>query len=272
MTIKDFARLCGCKAQTLRYYDRKDLLKPARVDPWSGYRYYDEDQALTFVKIKNLQSADFTIEEIKALLGADRDVIYEAFNRKIAQQEDKLNNIKRIQRSYRSEMSEMEKKIKEVQAQVARDMEAYDPWEEFGITREEYGRIVDHVNEAFTGIAPDNGDFDYSVYPDGDDSAEETVYLDLLNDPNYEVIYESHGWDHVKDFFDQLETPKSGNQYVFHFEVSREKANQTAFANTVLGVMIGKNYGGQKDNGQKLQCNVTFSQDGKNHFWLLRRK
>ena len=39
MTITDFARLCGCNPQTLRYYDRMELLKPARVDPWSGYRY-----------------------------------------------------------------------------------------------------------------------------------------------------------------------------------------------------------------------------------------
>ena len=272
MTIKDFAKLCGCNPQTLRYYDRTDLLKPAKVDPWSGYRYYDEAQALTFVKIKNLQSADFTIEEIKALLDADRDVIYEAFNRKIARQEDKLNTIKRIQQSYQSEMSSMEQKIKEIQAQVARDMETYDPREEFGITREEYGKIVDHVNEAFTGLALGDSDIDYSLYPDGDDAAEEVEYLNLLNDPNYEVIYENHGWDHVKDFFDQFETPADGEEYFLYFHVTSEKANQTAFANTVLGVLIGRNYGGKKDNDQKLQCNVTFSKDGQNHFWLLRRK
>ena len=55
MTIKEFARLCGCNPQTLRYYDHVELLKPVQVDPWSGYRYYEEEQALTFVKIRNLQ-------------------------------------------------------------------------------------------------------------------------------------------------------------------------------------------------------------------------
>lgn len=272
MTIKDFAKLCGCNPQTLRYYDRMDLLKPVKVDPWSGYRYYDEAQALTFVKIKNLQRADFTIEEIKALLDADHDVICQAFNQKIAQQEDKLKEIKRIQQSYQREMNNMEQKIKTVQEQVAQAMQAYDPWEEFGITQEEYSRIVDNVSEAFADWASDSGDIDYSVFPDGDDSAEETEFLDPLNDPDYEILYENHGWDHVKDFFGQLETPKSGKEYLLHFEVTREKSNQTAFANTVLGVLIGKNYGGQKDNDQKLGCNVTFSKDGKNHFWLLRRK
>ena len=68
MTIKQFARLCGCNPQTLRYYDHVQLLKPIRVDEWSGYRYYEEEQAMDFVKIRNLQKAGFSIEEIKGLL------------------------------------------------------------------------------------------------------------------------------------------------------------------------------------------------------------
>ena len=31
MTIKEFARLCGCNPQTLRYYDHVNLLKPVKV-------------------------------------------------------------------------------------------------------------------------------------------------------------------------------------------------------------------------------------------------
>ena len=83
MTIKEFARLCGCNPQTLRYYDRVELLKLVKVDEWSGYRLYDEEQALTFIKIKNLQIAGFTIDEIKGLLDSDNDVIFEAFTRKV---------------------------------------------------------------------------------------------------------------------------------------------------------------------------------------------
>ena len=65
MTIKEFAKLCGCNPQTLRYYDHMNLLKPVKVDEWTGYRYYEDEQALVFVKIKNLQTAGFSIEEIK---------------------------------------------------------------------------------------------------------------------------------------------------------------------------------------------------------------
>ena len=53
MTIKEFAKLCSCNTQTLRYYDRKNLLKPVKVDEWSGYRFYEEEPAIAFVKIKN---------------------------------------------------------------------------------------------------------------------------------------------------------------------------------------------------------------------------
>ena len=78
MTIKEFAKLCGCNSQTLRYYDRIDLLKPVEVDQWSGYRFYDETQAIEFVKIKNLQAAGCTIEEIKKLMGKNDAEIYKA--------------------------------------------------------------------------------------------------------------------------------------------------------------------------------------------------
>ena len=91
ITIQGFAKLCGCNTQTLRYYDRIGLLTPAKVDPWTGYRYYEEEQAVQFVKIKNLQQADFSIEEIKNLLGKNDVLLMEAFEEKIREQELKLD-------------------------------------------------------------------------------------------------------------------------------------------------------------------------------------
>lgn len=109
MTIKEFATLCGCNTQTLRYYDKIDLLKPVKVDQWSGYRYYTKAQAISFVKIKNLQAADFTIDEIKALLTIPDQQVFEAFDQKIAEQAQKLERIKEIQQSYLTEKTNMEK-------------------------------------------------------------------------------------------------------------------------------------------------------------------
>lgn len=111
MTIKEFASLCGCNAQTLRYYDKIDLLKPVKVDQWSGYRYYEDSQAVDFVKIKNLQAADFTIGEIKELLAMPDAQVYEAFEGKIAEQTEKLERIRKIQQSYLTEVNTMKNLI-----------------------------------------------------------------------------------------------------------------------------------------------------------------
>ncbi|MEU3078006.1 MerR family transcriptional regulator [Streptomyces laurentii] len=44
LTIGDFARASGLSAKALRRYDETGLLPPARVDPYTGYRYYTRDQ------------------------------------------------------------------------------------------------------------------------------------------------------------------------------------------------------------------------------------
>ena len=111
ITIQGFARLCGCNTQTLRYYDRIGLLTPARVDEWTGYRYYEEAQAMQFVKIKSLQQADFSIDEIRPILEDGDDRLQEAFERKIAEQEQKLARMREIQKSYLNEKMEMQKMI-----------------------------------------------------------------------------------------------------------------------------------------------------------------
>jgi DNA-binding transcriptional MerR regulator len=113
MTIKDFARLCGCNAQTLRYYDRIQLLRPARVDEWSGYRYYEQKQAIDFVKIKNLQLAEFSIDEIKQLLQQTDQEVYDAFSRKIAEQQEKLSRILEIQKTYLKELCRLGHALRE---------------------------------------------------------------------------------------------------------------------------------------------------------------
>ncbi|MFV6030315.1 MerR family transcriptional regulator [Streptomyces sp. NPDC056264] len=44
LTIGDFARASRLSAKALRRYDELGLLRPARVDPFTGYRYYAEEQ------------------------------------------------------------------------------------------------------------------------------------------------------------------------------------------------------------------------------------
>lgn len=153
MTIKEFAHICGCNPQTLRYYDQIDLLKPVKVDRWSGYRYYDEEQAYVFVKIKNLQKAGFTIDEIRGLLDKDNLAICRAFDEKIAKEEKRLQEIKDIRQSYQTEMNNIKDKIDAVRKKITEEMQAYNQTSEFGLHADKYEGLIDNVNRYLDNVA-----------------------------------------------------------------------------------------------------------------------
>ena len=47
LTLGEVAKLDGITAKALRYYDAHNILKPAAVDPATGYRYYTPIKCLT---------------------------------------------------------------------------------------------------------------------------------------------------------------------------------------------------------------------------------
>ncbi len=261
MTIQAFAKLCGCNPQTLRYYDKVGLLKPGRVDKFTGYRYYDEEQALTFVKIKNLQLGGFAIEEIKPLLSAEDDDVYAAFEAKIAEQRARLETMQEIQRSYRTEMTTMRKTIDTIR----QDLAAFDPTAEFGIDRAQYDAICARVDEALTAAMESDcfRDFSYS-----EERHSREPLPPVLKDPTYTTVYEKHGWDHVKDFFPEFAALEDGAEYHLVFALTDDKPNHTAFGTTVLNLLLDANEGKKRT----LSFSATATRDGQNHFWLLKKR
>ena len=271
MTIKEFAKLCNCNPQTLRYYDKEDLLKPRAVDSWTGYRYYDEEQALDFVKIKNLQDADFSIKEIKELLTKSDEEIYRAFDWKIEEQVEKLERIRKTQATYLSEKQNMETKIREIKEKLMVAAREYDPQEEFGISLEYYNQLMERISELFESSIKNMEDFDVDFsdveMTDGLDIAEEQEYLNPLENNVYRVIYEKHGWEKTKEVFDSFPKLEAG-KYMLYFEMMKSKTGNMAFLNVILGYVLDQNEG----TSLKLNCNVTESNDNLNHFWLLKKK
>lgn len=61
------AEKANVNIQTLRYYERRNILKPAQVKD-SGYRLYTEDAVKTVSFIKHAQELGFKLNEIKQLL------------------------------------------------------------------------------------------------------------------------------------------------------------------------------------------------------------
>lgn len=54
-TVGEFAKLIGRNPQTLREWDKKDVLKPHHIAP-SGYRYYSQEQLNHFLGLKGIET------------------------------------------------------------------------------------------------------------------------------------------------------------------------------------------------------------------------
>jgi DNA-binding transcriptional MerR regulator/effector-binding domain-containing protein len=72
-TIGEFSKITGLSVKTLRFYHEEGLLVPTSVDDATGYRYYDGSLAELARTIAFLKSLDFTLAEIREMLGAGQD-------------------------------------------------------------------------------------------------------------------------------------------------------------------------------------------------------
>ncbi|MCG3089726.1 MerR family transcriptional regulator [Sporosarcina cyprini] len=91
-TINEFSARTGLPASTLRFYDQKNLLKPAHRSD-SGYRLYDEKQISSARMIHSLRHADVAIEEIKQFLGSSEEQKHHFITKWQQEVESKLSSI-----------------------------------------------------------------------------------------------------------------------------------------------------------------------------------
>jgi len=68
MTIGELAKQVGVNIQTIRFYERKELLAPPHRWPDTGHRDYDEDALRQMRFIRSAKAAGFTLREIRELL------------------------------------------------------------------------------------------------------------------------------------------------------------------------------------------------------------
>ena len=298
MTIKEFASLCGCNTQTLRYYDKIDLLKPVKVDQWSGYRYYAKSQAIDFVKIKNLQAADFTIEEIMALLTMPDSQVYEAFDRKIAEQSQKLERIKEIQQSYLTEKNNMERLIQNLSDYILHAVSNYEILREFGLSPSDGPAIVARLKDYIERITQRHLSSEPNVqllindqvihgtdqiadalvelkgkgYDDTVLLGGETVEEDAdFTGENSEILWERHGWKFVYEFLDEIPAMGVGSRYCFAFHLTEDKYQESLeFSMFMIAAMLPKMDADAEEI--EMGCSIKHSDDGQNHFALLRKK
>ena len=68
--IGDFSRMTHLSVKALRFYHDQGLLEPARIDPGSGYRYYDPRQVPVAQVIRRFRDLDMPLDQVKAVLQA----------------------------------------------------------------------------------------------------------------------------------------------------------------------------------------------------------
>ncbi len=294
ITIQGFAKLCGCNTQTLRYYDRIGLLTPAKVDEWTGYRYYEEEQAMLFVKIKSLQQADFTIEEIKALLPGNDDLLMAAFERKIEEQQQKLERIREIQRSYLKETMDMQKLVNAIIGFVDEHLNNPTLWKEFGADMDRRTEITAKAHAILANMLAKNRETLETVTLTMDDHAVSGVEnviqaiqegnLDaasriLVNPDGTEepdgvpedaaVAFERHGWSHISEWIMKMPLLKEAGERYCVFELTAESAANDVGLPIMMLVMMASEIDELKGG---VTCYTTPSKDGQNHFRLLYKK
>ena len=102
-TIGELAETCFVKPDTLRYYERIGLLRPAGRST-GGYRVYDQDALNTLRFILGAKALTFTLEEIKELLrlrdtkGSGCEEILRQTQAKIADAERRIEELKEVRK------------------------------------------------------------------------------------------------------------------------------------------------------------------------------
>jgi DNA-binding transcriptional MerR regulator len=277
--IKEFAGLCQCTTQTLRYYDQIELLSPAYVDEENNYRYYQASQLFDYIKIKNLQLADFSIAEIKHLLNlSDRD-IYFAIDQKIKKLQERLANTLKIKEAYHIESRTMEKLLRFIKEQFKETFQPESAKQEFHLSDAELNTYVEEWETMFLSVLSNN---EQSARLTGSGLMEEQIMQameqfktagyktdDAFNPDDYAVLKAFHGWDYLHEVMADICDVNDGDRIIYYLEVTREKIDLAYALPTILLQTVLRN---NPKKSLQLECEIRTSPDCSNHIYILDKE
>lgn len=133
-TISAFARRVGLTPSALRFYDDCAVLRPARVDPATGYRYYSSDQEERATLLRKLRAAGLPLAEVTVVLDgspADAEDVLHRHARRLRDEADAaqaaLGEVRRSLLPHRTEVAlggaELVSALRQVAPSAARSTE-----------------------------------------------------------------------------------------------------------------------------------------------------
>lgn len=112
-TIRQAAQRAGMTEETLRHYDRIGLVKPARRDDWTRYRYYSQQDIVRLNTIAALRCMDLSLKEIGQVLDYDDLGQITAFLKDAERVADeKIANLRQAKEKIRAARRDYEQKQK----------------------------------------------------------------------------------------------------------------------------------------------------------------
>lgn len=105
--IGEFSTFSRVSVKMLRHYDERGLLKPARVDPFTNYRFYSADQLPRLNRLLALKDLGFTLEQIKTMLDDELTT-------------EQMQGMLKLRRAeIQQQLSEAEKRLQRIEARLA---------------------------------------------------------------------------------------------------------------------------------------------------------
>jgi effector-binding domain-containing protein len=156
--IGDFSRLSRISVKALRYYDEIGLLKPVKVDQFTGYRYYSVDQLPRLNYISVLKDMGLSLEEIATLINNDltphqmRDIFIlkkGELQQRVNEEQKRLEQVEKLLQQIEKEgtMPDYKVVIKKVEPQLIASRRGTLP--SYGDVGQFYGEIFKHLAKKF---------------------------------------------------------------------------------------------------------------------------
>jgi effector-binding domain-containing protein len=152
--IGDFSRLNRISVKALRYYDEIGLLKPVRVDQFTGYRYYSADQLPRLHYIIALKDTGLSLEEIATLINNSlnpsqmRDIFIlkqAELRQRVDEEQKRLEQVENLLKQIEKEgkMPDYKVVVKKVEAQLIASVRGILP--AYSDVGQFYGEIFKHL-------------------------------------------------------------------------------------------------------------------------------
>ena len=171
-----FARRSRLSLKALRLYDQNGLLKPARVDADTGYRWYDESQLATARLIVMLRGIDLPLDVVRELVAQTPDEAAKRLDAHWDERERRHEGTRELVQHIRAKLVGAQSAIADLEVRQRDVAEQHilteqrhigpdelSPWlgRTFGRLAEraaEYGGVVGHPFVIYHGTVDEDGD------------------------------------------------------------------------------------------------------------------